>query len=167
MKYILVYHKESASVFEVDILTLKNPIRANRKKVATGSYKEMIDIIKRMVSEKNSVRTAHCDIDGEIDSLPWKRGVGQSYKSRIIINEGTEKRKRVDYKKYLKSYEWGKIRRKILKRDKHRCKICNSGKNLNIHHRTYKRLGHELPEDLVTLCRNCHEIFHIYGGLKK
>ena len=43
-----------------------------------------------------------------------------------------------------------------------RCQVCNKHKNqtiLDAHHRTYERLGWELPSDITVLCRDCHELF--------
>ena len=43
----------------------------------------------------------------------------------------------------------------------HRCQVCNGGVGtLDVHHRTYERLGQELDEGLTVLCRACHSIFH-------
>lgn len=44
--------------------------------------------------------------------------------------------------------------------------LCNSTSWLNIHHRTYDRVGCEDMGDLITLCRSCHERHHLdRGGL--
>lgn len=41
------------------------------------------------------------------------------------------------------------------------CETCGSGtQNINVHHKTYARLGKELAEDLEILCQMCHEIRH-------
>ncbi len=44
----------------------------------------------------------------------------------------------------------------------YKCQVCNSPHDLNAHHRTYENRGNELKhlDDLVCLCRRCHEIFH-------
>ena len=54
---------------------------------------------------------------------------------------------------------WRKIRQEVLDRDK-ACAICRSTEFLEVHHRTYERIGEERQEDLITLCRECHQIFH-------
>jgi hypothetical protein len=64
------------------------------------------------------------------------------------------------YEEYLKTPEWREKREQALERDGHCCRVCNSGKNLDVHHRTYVRRGNESPNDLTTLCRSCHEYFH-------
>lgn len=39
---------------------------------------------------------------------------------------------------------------------------------LNLHHKTYKRLGCERPEDVVLICERCHSRVHRWfnGGRK-
>lgn len=64
------------------------------------------------------------------------------------------------YEKYLQSPEWAAKRDQALERDARRCRACNSPEKLEVHHRTYARLGHEDLNDLTTLCESCHEHFH-------
>jgi hypothetical protein len=63
------------------------------------------------------------------------------------------------YDWYLRSEAWQRRRRAALERAGWRCRACGQrGGSLDVHHLTYCRLGHELPEDLCVLCRRCHEI---------
>lgn len=62
----------------------------------------------------------------------------------------------VDYMTYLLSPEWQEKRGAALERDQHRCRLCNRRGPLEVHHRTYDRIGQERIEDLTTLCRTCH-----------
>jgi 5-methylcytosine-specific restriction endonuclease McrA len=62
-----------------------------------------------------------------------------------------------EYEKYLKSDHWQKKRLQILDFWDHRCCICNSSENLEVHHRTYERVGNELITDCIVLCDKCHE----------
>jgi hypothetical protein len=72
------------------------------------------------------------------------------------------------YRDYLQTAHWELTRAAALERAKHRCQLCNGLKGgLNVHHRTYERLGNELPEDLIVLCRDCHTIFHKEGKLAR
>jgi 5-methylcytosine-specific restriction endonuclease McrA len=32
--------------------------------------------------------------------------------------------------------------------------------NLEVHHRTYERVGEERPADVIALCKACHEKHH-------
>ena len=69
------------------------------------------------------------------------------------------------YKEYLRSKHWElfKKRYKLSKMYTGKCFICSkhygrTGENL--HHITYKRVGHELLTDIVSLCRVCHRNVH-------
>lgn len=69
-------------------------------------------------------------------------------------------------KKDLERYEWKTKRLNILNRDQHKCKICNSNKNLNVHHMLYfpKKSAWDYEDDyLISLCENCHTIEHESG----
>lgn len=67
---------------------------------------------------------------------------------------------RMDYAAYLASPQWWEKRQLAVKRAHGRCAICNANGKLNVHHRTYERVGNELPEDLIVLCEDCHALFH-------
>ena len=77
----------------------------------------------------------------------------------MMISSGSD---RSTYEAYIRSDEWRERADVAKKRAGYRCQICNRGDiTLNVHHRTYERLGNELPEDLTVLCRNCHELFEL------
>jgi len=68
--------------------------------------------------------------------------------------------RRGEYHHYLLSSEWQSIRLKRIKFDGYMCTECGSREGLNVHHRTYERVGCEDIVDLVTLCRSCHKRRH-------
>lgn len=63
------------------------------------------------------------------------------------------------YSKYINSSKW-KAKRKTHLAANPVCVRCGSSKFRHVHHLTYKNFGNEQPEDLVTLCRGCHEAAH-------
>lgn len=65
-----------------------------------------------------------------------------------------------EYRAYLLSPEWKARREEALERAGHRCQICYSAGDLEVHHRTYQRFGHEAPGDLTVLCTACHALYH-------
>ena len=65
-----------------------------------------------------------------------------------------------EYKDYLKSKEWATIRIELFTIRGKNCERCNSNKNLQIHHKTYKNIFNEEPGDLEILCGGCHEAEH-------
>jgi len=73
--------------------------------------------------------------------------------------------KKKDYAKYLLSRHWKVTRRAALIEHGRRCNKCRShGTRFNplqVHHKTYARLGEEdIKRDLVVLCRSCHNSHH-------
>ena len=68
------------------------------------------------------------------------------------------------YGRALSSIRWRALRKKVLDRDNHVCRICLEGgrpwNELEIHHLSYEHLGQERPEDLATLCSACHGRTH-------
>lgn len=67
----------------------------------------------------------------------------------------------MSYREYLESDEWRRKRAEAIDRAGGRCVICAySGRNLDVHHRSYENIGNEGPEDLVVLCRLCHTRHH-------
>lgn len=72
----------------------------------------------------------------------------------------------IPYKEYIESVQWKARRQEHLVRVGFRCQVCNAGNTiLNVHHGTYERIGDERYEDLIVLCKDCHEIFYKNGKL--
>ena len=56
-----------------------------------------------------------------------------------------------------------KLRRKVLRRDRHRCRCCGCRSNLTIHHKKWRRYGgRTVAKNLVTLCEHCHSLVHAW-----
>jgi hypothetical protein len=71
------------------------------------------------------------------------------------------------YADYLKSSHWQSTRRKMYNSKLPKaCYACGSKGPLDIHHRTYKRLGEERLTDLKFICRRCHDELHQMSKLK-
>ena len=69
----------------------------------------------------------------------------------------------VDYQEYILSEAWAFMRRARLIEDKYKCCRCGFKRELQVHHKTYDRLGNEEMEDLETLCVRCHNDIHMEG----
>jgi 5-methylcytosine-specific restriction endonuclease McrA len=70
------------------------------------------------------------------------------------------------YEDYILSRRWRETALRALRRAGFRCQVCNDGEcQLDVHHRTYQRLGREREMDLTVLCRDCHELFHQHRSL--
>ncbi len=65
------------------------------------------------------------------------------------------------YAEYLRSKHWKMVKEWFWKtKAKKHCYICGQRNNLNLHHKTYKRLGKERWIDLIYLCERCHHYCH-------
>jgi len=70
------------------------------------------------------------------------------------------------YMQYMHSAEWHALRAQMIQHAVYRCQVCNDHHpHLTVHHRTYERLGHEAPEDLLVLCPNCHKLYEDHKRL--
>lgn len=70
---------------------------------------------------------------------------------------------RIGYAVYLATPWWQRRRKEAIKRAGGKCRRCGRVNRLQVHHKTYERLGCELDADLLVLCRMCHRKEH---GLK-
>jgi hypothetical protein len=66
----------------------------------------------------------------------------------------------VEYNKYIRSDAWRAKAQAAKERALWQCQVCGRPQgviHLDAHHRTYTRLGWEIPEDLTALCEeSCH-----------
>ena len=66
------------------------------------------------------------------------------------------------YAEYLQTDHWRETRAAALECAGGRCALCDrTGLPLDVHHRTYQRIGEELPEDLAVLHNDCHEAYEL------
>jgi len=72
----------------------------------------------------------------------------------------------VEYRAYIKSTSWYAKRLERLELDNYKCQKCGTEYDLIVHHITYKNLGAETMEQLVSLCRSCHQAVHDKYGRK-
>lgn len=76
-----------------------------------------------------------------------------------------------EYDQYMRSDEWVKKRAERLELDDNKCAMCGRLNGyqkdgvtpiLQVHHISYKNLGKEPMEDLISLCPSCHKKIHNY-----
>ena len=61
------------------------------------------------------------------------------------------------YRDYLKTPWWNFVHDRTIKRAKDGCELCQDTRATEAHHTTYERIGCERPDDMVALCRHCHQ----------
>lgn len=66
-----------------------------------------------------------------------------------------------NYTVYLATQHWANIRDQCLRRYNYKCAKCGSNRLVQAHHKDYSHRGRERPEDVISLCRSCHEAEHL------
>lgn len=62
------------------------------------------------------------------------------------------------YSEYLQTEHWHQVRLAAIRRHLNQCLCGKDAKD--VHHVNYDRKGFEKPEDVVALCRECHQRWH-------
>lgn len=63
---------------------------------------------------------------------------------------------------YLKSDEWKSKRENTLKRDNYTC-VCCDEKATQVHHINYNNVYQEKEKQLLSVCKDCHNLIHNNG----
>ena len=94
--------------------------------------------------------------------LAIKLGLGwlAGHKLPDRLDVGDRRVRSTVYTQTMESPAWRRRRALALRRSGHRCQRCGTAVQLDVHHVTYTRLGHERPGDLRVLCRSCHDREH-------
>ena len=72
------------------------------------------------------------------------------------------------YPRYLRTPEWRRTRTAALLRAGNCCSLdVTHTDGLEVHHRTYERIGAEHPTDVVVLCHACHLLHHSTFGVAR
>lgn len=76
---------------------------------------------------------------------------------------------KISYQEYLLSDHWKDVRSRFWKSKLHKgcCYACRSKEDLQVHHKSYKRIGKEKLHDLCLLCDRCHKLTHIIDNTRK
>lgn len=66
----------------------------------------------------------------------------------------------MSYAKYMQSQRWASRKSAYYAKHQKSCRACRSEDQIDLHHRTYERMGFEPDSDLVPLCSRCHAAVH-------
>lgn len=81
-------------------------------------------------------------------------------KKKIYVSSS----KKAEYRNvYLNSEHWEDVKRRY-RESKHPwvCYVCGTTVHLQLHHKTYERIGCEELTDLIPMCKDCHFAVHRY-----
>lgn len=67
---------------------------------------------------------------------------------------------RANYNAYMRSYAWRKRRDEYFTRHLKRCRACGDKERIQLHHLNYDNFGAETDDDLLPLCKYCHDAVH-------
>jgi DNA repair exonuclease SbcCD ATPase subunit len=126
----------------------KEELKAERNESLKG-YQEIHSLIDKRIEKTKSKKN---ELQSRIKELKSKR------RSISTANSKT----RVHYHTYIQSPQWREKAEEAKARAGNRCEVCNRSRaevQLDAHHRTYERLGNEVPEDITVLCRDCHQLY--------
>lgn len=74
---------------------------------------------------------------------------------------------RTEYRKYIASDDWRNRRKQFIEESPMKCERCEIPRwlaqlaydqDFHVHHKHYRTLGAESPDDLEILCRRCHDV---------
>ncbi len=83
-----------------------------------------------------------------------------SNRQRRFLRDGLRRLGLKSYREYLRSERWYETRTKYWKSAlPQKCVVCYDP-NVELHHRTYQRLGRERLTDLLPLCSEHHNALH-------
>lgn len=136
-------------------------------------FDELLEVVKMAPDTKEPLtRIVLCEAHALFMWLHEKLGlsfeeVASAYEHLWDTKETPEFLHTMSYPDYLQTEHWQQKREEAHERANGRCQVCNTTSSLNVHHRTYIRRGYELPEDLIVLCKGCHQLFHDNGKLER
>lgn len=64
------------------------------------------------------------------------------------------------YEEYLRTDKWRNKRELVLKRDNYVCQACLTNKATQAHHKTYEHVFDEFLFELISVCKECHDLIH-------
>lgn len=76
--------------------------------------------------------------------------------ARALSGEEIKALRTKPYREYLKTQWWYRRRNQALRDAGYRCESCETKRELQVHHKSYQRLGCEEKDDLLVVCRGCH-----------
>ena len=96
----------------------------------------------------------------------WIRAASITLTKSGVLNSvnGGPKRKKLTpaqgrYAEYLQSDHWRDFAKTVMSFWDYKCCLCYK-RAVDVHHRTYVRIGQEKTTDCVALCRKCHKRTH-------
>lgn len=131
--------------------------------------------VKRIKSNGSPLLNKQCLTCGEADGKAYKMVLNfndfpdysEEKREAYYINQNIEREEKkqkernaffLEYNLYLKSETWMNKRTLVLKRDNYTCQSCLISQATQVHHTTYRHVYNELLFELVSVCKQCHDL---------
>lgn len=91
------------------------------------------------------------------------RSISKEYAARALPPKEVPKQADKEpsgYLEYIQSAKWAMFKLSIVAKRGQQCERCQTRGPVDLHHRTYRNLFNEKPEEVELLCRGCHEQEH-------
>ena len=170
-----VMETPSAKVLRKYLHTVDSGIRCLRcgERLQFSTREELHDALAASLraeggdlSRQHQLRCAKCAKEGQNEIEAKGNQLFAEWRAQHEAEETAKQQRvsqlrRMPYREYLETPDWRERRRRHLLSAGNACQVCNAtGVELHVHHRTYERLGEERYQDLIVLCRQCHQVFH-------
>jgi restriction endonuclease Mrr len=143
------------------------------RELAAASPEALVEKYPRMVDHDLSWALTNLKREGLVENPKWgtwRLSSASSTKdvpaaTEMVSAERLQELRKMPYRWYLRTPEWRRTRAAALARAGNCCSLdVTHTDGLEVHHRTYERLGEEHEADLVVLCRRCHRLHHKQYG---
>lgn len=120
--------------------------------------KKLVDLFKKLYLTPTESKIGDKNNNG-FSFMKW-------HLSLISEKEVSEHIKAMPYQLFLKTAYWKLTAKKVRRNADYSCDMCrhqSPSQMLDVHHKSYKKHGYEATSglnDLVCLCRTCHEFEH-------
>jgi 5-methylcytosine-specific restriction endonuclease McrA len=100
---------------------------------------------------------AECDLS----LLPARSGAKEERLKSLQKPTGRAQERRTKTAKHQAN--WRAVKREVMRRDRHQCRICGSRDQVDPHHVVFRSaLGKDTVENVAAVCRVCHDEIHAY-----
>ena len=143
------------------------------RELAAPSPEKAAEQYPRLVDYCLSWALTNLKRDGLVENPKWNTwkltGTALAATARPVAEAVDAERlaelRAMPYPQYLRTPEWRRTRAAALLRAGNACSLdVTHTEDLEVHHRTYERLGAELMTDLTVLCHACHQLYHRENG---
>lgn len=170
--YLVIVQNESQKLSLIELLNknINEGIRLNARYkkyglyVSRGKHGNAAVVTQNIAKEFCAQQGYNLDTKKDFVIPYTKKDFSISHELKNIhVHKGKKIPKQIPYKEQLKTKEWIRFRKVVFKSRGRTCEMCGATTNLQIHHPKYisgRKAWEYTIEDVMVLCRKCHETTH-------